>query len=179
MEAMNDFQVSINSDALDRSLADFQASLADESAALAAIADDLREMFARQFATEGAAGGTPWAPLAASTLRKRRGGGILVETGALRGSLVDEGAPGHVEESDGLQLLFGTDLPYAVFHQTGTRRMPARPILAIPDDRAKAWLGVIQSQFESEAPLLGKRELGGRELQGHAMACPYVMDETR
>ncbi len=161
---MNEFQVSLNSDALDRSLAEFQASLTDESVALKTIADDLREMFARQFASEGAAGGTPWAPLATSTLGKRRRGGILVATGALRGSLVEEGAPDHVEKSDGLQLLFGTDLPYAGFHQTGTRRMPARPILAITGDNIETWLGMMRADTESKIAILGARELGGRKL---------------
>ena len=111
-----------NFEQVDRGLARYQASLEDHSPALLAIADDLREMIAEQFATEGAAGGTPWAPLAPSTLRGHhaRRGGILNLTGALLGSLTEKGAPGHVEDSDGRELVFGTELPYATFHQTGT-----------------------------------------------------------
>lgn len=117
---------------VDRALENFQFSLADQSPALGEIADDLREMIAEQFATEGAAGGTPWAPLAASTLPKTRGTrmGILYSTGALYSSLVDAGAPGHVEELDGQQLLFGSTLPYALFHQTGAGMGFGQPQLA-------------------------------------------------
>jgi hypothetical protein len=116
------FEGSVNSTNLERALDNFQASLADNSAALEAVADDLRQMIAEQFATEGAAGGTPWAPLAPSTLRQsgRARVGILYATGALLGSLTDPGAPGHVEQLDAQSLLFGSDLPYAIYHQTGT-----------------------------------------------------------
>lgn len=116
------FEGSVNSADLERALDNFQASLADNSEALAAVADDLRQMIAEQFASEGAAGGTPWAPLAPSTLRHsgRARGGILCVTGALRGSLTDPGSPGHVEQLDEQSLLFGSDLPYAIYHQTGT-----------------------------------------------------------
>jgi phage gpG-like protein len=183
---MNDFQVSINSDALDRTLENFQASLADNSPGLVAVADDLREMIAQQFATEGAAGGTPWAPLAPSTLRKRRGLGILNSTGALLGSLVDVGAPGHVEETDGQQLLFGSELPYAVFHQTGAgiglgqlqlsgltrkskrsagpgrgRALPMRPLIVATEDRTAKWVELFRAQFDARVPVLGTAQLSG------------------
>jgi phage gpG-like protein len=160
---MNDFQVSINSDTLDQTLENFQASLADNSPALAAVADDLREMIAEQFATEGAASGTPWAPLAPSTLRKRRGGSILNATGALLSSLTDAGTPGHVEDIGGQQLLFGSSVPYAIFHQTGTRRMPARPIVALSADGTERWLGIVGDAIREKTVLLGTYELGGRK----------------
>jgi phage gpG-like protein len=116
------FIYSLNSQPVDKALENFELSLSDQSPALRNIADDLREMIAAQFATEGRAGGTPWAPLADTTLRKSRGSrsGILNLNGALRGSLVERAAPGHVEELDAQSLLFGSRLPYALFHQTGT-----------------------------------------------------------
>lgn len=163
---MNAFQVSMNSDSLDHALADFQSSLAGDSPALAAIADDLREILAEQFSTEGAAGGSPWAPLAPSTLRKAHAArvGILQVTGALAASLVDKDAPGHVEECDGEQLLFGTGLPYAVFHQEGTRRMPARPIVALAEESTARWLDAFRGGLEEKTTLLGASELGGKEI---------------
>jgi phage gpG-like protein len=119
---MINLSVSTNFDQIERTLATYQASLADNSEALATVADDLRAMIAEQFATEGASGGAPWVPLAPSTLRKARRtrAGILDSTGALLGSLIDPGAPGHVEVMSGQELLFGSALPYAIFHQTGT-----------------------------------------------------------
>ena len=159
------FEGSVNSENVDRALSNFQDSLADNSDALAAVADDLRQMMAEQFATEGAAGGTPWAPLAPSTLRKSRRtrSGILNLTGALLGSLTDPGAPGHVEQIDSGQLLFGSGLPYAGFHQTGTRRMPARPIVVLSGDATARWLEIVAGQIEEKAMLLGTQELGGRK----------------
>jgi phage gpG-like protein len=182
---MNAFQFSINSDAFNRALENFQASLADSSPALTAVADDLREMIAEQFATEGEAGGTPWAPLDDSTLGKKREGGILNVTGALLGSLTDAGAPGHVEEVDGQQLIFGSALPYATFHQTGAglglgqlqlggvtrkskrsagpgrgRALPMRPLVVINDERAASWVGIFRQRIEGANPVLGARALG-------------------
>lgn len=163
---MNAFQFSHNSDALERTLENFQSSLADNSPALAVVADDLREMIAEQFATEGAAGGTPWAPLAASTLKKKRETrrGILNVTGALLASLTEAGSPGHVEKVDGRQLLLGSALPYATFHQTGTRRMPARPIIALSGDRAEGRLAILGGAVVQKVVFLGERELGGKEI---------------
>lgn len=173
----------------DHALENFEASLADNSEALAAVADDLREMIAEQFATEGRAGGTPWAPLAPSTLRRSRRprSGILVSTGALLGSLRDLGAPGHVEEMSGQTLLFGSRLPYAIFHQTGTgsgfgklqsparsstrkgsplpkgtgrgRALPMRPMIVMTEARAEHWVDIVRSQIEAKALALGAKEL--------------------
>lgn len=180
---MMEFQGSIESDNLERALENFQASLADNSAALAAIADDLREMVGQQFATEGRAGGTPWAELAPSTLRRsrRRRAGILYSTGALLGSFGVLGAPGHVEELDRQSLLFGSRLPYALFHQTGTgigfgqtqlpvsrgrkpsgrgRALPMRPLIVMTEARAEQWVEIVRSHIEAKSLLLGAKELG-------------------
>lgn len=174
-----------NFDEVERRLSHFQASLADNSAALRAVADNLREMIAQQFSTQGAAGGTPWAPLAPSTLRKTRGprAGILYSTGALLGSLVDASAPGHVEETDGRELLFGSELPYAIFHQTGAgigfgqpqlptsprkehqragaarssrRALPMRPLIVVSDARAESWIEMVRAEIAAKSSLLGK-----------------------
>jgi phage gpG-like protein len=160
---MINLSYAMNSEDVLRNLSNFQDSLADNSDALAAVADDLRQMIAEQFATEGAAGGTPWAPLATSTLRKSRRArsGILNLTGALLGSLTDPGAPGHVEQTDSGQLLFGSTLPYAGFHQTGTRRMPARPIIVLSGDATARWLEIVRNSIEEKVALLGTWELGG------------------
>ncbi len=70
-------------------------------------------------------GGTPWAPNAPSTI-KRKGHGIqLFETGRLGSSLFGR-------TSDSIRdvyphgLTFGTGVPYSIFNQEGTRRIPQR-----------------------------------------------------
>jgi len=105
-----------NSQPADLALTAFQASLTGFEPALQEIAGDFREMVSEQFATQGLAGGTPWAPLAPATLRRKRGdAGILYNTGALFLSLTDPDGSGHVEESGGTSLDLGTQVPYAAF----------------------------------------------------------------
>ena len=172
------FTFDVNSEPVDRALETFELSIAGNSAALALIADDFREMVAEQFASEGAAGGTPWAALAPSTLRRRRAGSsALNSTGALLASLIDAGSAGHVEEADGKTLTIGSDLPYAMYHQTGTGRgfgqayvatgsglgrgMPMRPLLTLSDDRAGRWADIVGQSLTEKSLVLGGLELGG------------------
>ncbi len=168
---------SINSTAVDDSLNVLQAQLSDLSPAMGLIAEDMREMEAAQFSSAGAGGGTPWAALAPSTVKRKRGrGGILVDSGALLDSLTDPGSPEHVEAIDQLSLEFGTSLPYAGFQQTGAgwgfgegtlppapRRghgVPMRPLLVLTADREDKWVGFVARQIQS--PFLSGKELGAR-----------------
>lgn len=172
------FTFDLNSEPADQALESFESSLADNSAALQLIADDFREMIAEQFASEGAAGGTPWAALAPSTLRRRRAGSApLNSTGALLASLIDAGSGGHIEEADGQTLTIGSGLPYAGYQQTGTGRgfgqvdiasgrgqgrgLPMRPILMLADDRTQSWVNYFGQGLEQKAFVLGGNEMGG------------------
>jgi phage gpG-like protein len=101
------------------------------------IDESVSELYTQQFATEGQFGGARWAPLAARTLlaRTRRGhgrGGILRDTSRLWASLVKRGAPEGIRSVSRDQYERGTSVAYAVFHQLGTRRMPARKIAPDP-----------------------------------------------
>lgn len=61
--------------------------------------------------------------------------GILIRTGRLFSSMF-EGGGDHLEEfvtAGSGDVVVGTSVPYAVFHQFGTSRMPARPIFVPPD----------------------------------------------
>jgi len=175
---MIEFTFNFNPAPIDRALAAFQESLADYSPALRLIADDFREMISEQFASEGRAGGTPWAELAPSTLRRKPTGssGILYSTGALLRSLRDSGAPGHVEELEAESLTLGSRLPYAQYHQTGTGwgvgrtesasamrqgpGMPMRPLIVVSRQRSDVWAEMFQQALEGKALLLSARELG-------------------
>ena len=89
------------------------------SVAVPIIKGKLRDIFLQE--------GPGWAPLEESTLRTRRYEGlpILQQTGDLKSSLLDD----PVLQISRNELLFGTNNPYAPFHEHGTRRMPARPFL--------------------------------------------------
>lgn len=84
-----------------------------------------------QFASKGRRWRTPWRPLAPSTVRNKRREGFLadplVRTTRLRGELA--GRPLGVEHIEASAVDAGTDIPYARFHQRGTRRMPARKLV--------------------------------------------------
>lgn len=64
----------------------------------------------------------PWAPLAASTVRRKGHDKLLYDTGRLRDSIT----LGTVTDRT---ATVGTDAPYSIFHQMGTKRMDARPFI--------------------------------------------------
>lgn len=89
----------------------------------------LRPWLKKQFAKQGIGEHGKWPALspkyAAAKARKYPNAGILVATGKMRDELLSEGNEG--KETD-QTLEYGSSKPYAMFHQTGTKRMPARRI---------------------------------------------------
>lgn len=95
---------------------------------------DIAEYEAGMFAGEYDSSLTSWAPLAASTIKRKKHDRILIDTGALRESLVHVGGSGNIAAAAERGLVFGTDVEYAHFLQDGTSRMPARPPVGISDE---------------------------------------------
>jgi len=97
-----------------------------------AIKASAKENFAGGHGPDGEA----WAPLARPRKRTKGMGKAkgaekdkpLRDTGLLMASLTAAG-PGHVERLTRAELLQGTNLGYARYHQYGTRHIPARPFL--------------------------------------------------
>jgi phage gpG-like protein len=98
--------------------------------AFEAIADTLRGYEKRLFDSEGASGGRPWEPLAASTVEHKAKAGldprILHATHRLRRSLTDKGAAGHLEHATNASLIFGSYVPYGRYHAHGSGSLPKR-----------------------------------------------------
>lgn len=95
-----------------------------------------REVFARRGSYDGLQG---WANLRKSywirKAKKYPGAGILVRTGTLMRSLTGQGE-GSIAIVEPKQLIFGTSVPYAIYHQFGYKArdgsfVPARPPLRI------------------------------------------------
>jgi len=107
----------------------------------------MRRMLARGeqevWSTQGSAIGFHWATPAEAD--RKSDPQLLVATGALRASLTNEGAG---ELAGELELRFGTDVPYARFHQHGTSRMPARPIMGMPPDVDHGVTGLLAQLIE-------------------------------
>ena len=99
------------------------------------LEDDHHDYFGRKVSPHG----EPWAKLAASTIKRKGHGSILIDTTALAKSLTQRGGSGAIRDqfSSGnmVGLVFGTSVPYAHWHMTGTYTMPARPEVGVTDDR--------------------------------------------
>lgn len=78
------------------------------------------------------ASGPGWAPLTASTVKRKGHARILRDTDALYGSF-SKGALDNVFRVTPLTAEFGTSDMKAQFHQFGTARMPKRTVIEITD----------------------------------------------
>jgi len=78
-------------------------------------------------AEEATPGGAAWPDLAASTWRQKRGGRKLWETGTLARSFTARPPMGSSVE------VASEGVPYAIYHHTGTRKMPQRRSLPLPN----------------------------------------------
>lgn len=102
--------------------------------------DSLMPLFYRfereAFDSEGASSGSgQWAELSPRYARLKArtypGRPILEATGSLRRSLTTATGRGARVFLTEQEVSIGTEIPYAGYHQTGTRRMPARPPVAL------------------------------------------------
>jgi len=103
-----------------------RAQNADYESTLQPFLETLEKTHAEQFRGQQDSSGSAWAPLAPSTIAAKGHNRILYETGALEESLTSGGGDAIREVFD-RGLVFGTSTEYAIFHQEGTSRMPARP----------------------------------------------------
>jgi len=85
----------------------------------------LQQEEARQFSQQADAAGRAWPKLSPVTIARKGHDRILVETGRLRASLESQNGDS-VRATSHRGLLFGTAVPYSIFHQTGGRRLPQR-----------------------------------------------------
>lgn len=123
-----------------RELLRFSQRVDDMSPAFEAVADEFLRLEHAQFATEGGYASGGWRPLAPSTVarkaRLRLDPRILHATLRLRRSLTERG-PDHVRRIGPSELFVGSRVPYGVYHQHGTHRMPRRrPVEFTERDKA-------------------------------------------
>lgn len=101
---------------------------------------DLEEAWRDNFAKLGGGAGG-WAPLDAQYGSWKSvhfpGAPPMIRTGRLFRSLSDlRGEPNEIRKNS---ATFGTNIKYASFHQTGTSKMPRRPVVFEPFDFARKW----------------------------------------
>ena len=109
--------------------------------------------------TNFAVGGRPpWQQLAIGTLENRRlsstSATILVDTGHLRKKATQVNM--WVVGRDELRpLAFGPLVSYGIFHQSGTRHMPARPFVVLQDDDVSEIVRIFDEWITSEINRIG------------------------
>jgi phage gpG-like protein len=122
---------------MDRGIARFADGVADYRPIWSVIGDDFRAQIARQFASEGTEGGEHWKELSPEYAKWKeahfQGKPILERTGDLLRSLTVEGDPNAVFIGERKTLAMGSRIPYAVYHQKGRKKMPARPEIQLTE----------------------------------------------
>lgn len=140
-------RIDVNDRAVTEGLRELQRIAGDLRPALAEIGATLESRIHQRFDLKEAPEGTPWpdwSPVTAARRAAEGRGSLLEHTRRMRDSL------SYLVESDAVLVGFGR--PYAVYHETGTRRMPRRGLLATeqgelaPDDR-DAILDVIEDHL--------------------------------
>ena len=100
------------------------------------VFQELQEAHRDNFRTGGAASGFPWKPLepqyASWKIENYGANGVLVRTGDLRSSLTMNSGRGAVRDMGARTAEFGTKIPSAQFHQSGTSNMAQRKPLFLP-----------------------------------------------
>lgn len=139
---------------------EFAGRVDDLSVPLTQVGDNLRSRIAGQFSTEGAGGYTgAWAPLspAYGAWKERHSPGtpILVglrptrkgsrehptkpESYAPSGQMRDQVLDPAATEIFPMRLMYAPTSDIAGYHQTGTSRMPARPIVSLYPSDIHVW----------------------------------------
>lgn len=153
IDVMGDVQLS-------RGFSRFAEDVKDLSEPFREIVRQFKGIEQKQFNTEGGYGSGGWKPLAPSTVEHKEREGfsakILVRTGLLMESLTGE-SPWTIAEVRPLELRLGTKLEYALLHQKGTSRMPARPVIDLTEKDKMDFMKTIQRYLVKNM----KKEFGG------------------
>jgi phage gpG-like protein len=99
----------------------FMEGIRNWSPAFELVADDVLEPYVKQaFTSEGASEGAPWQELAPSTVARRGSAHPILRVSGLLMESFEKRAPEHHEEIGPRKLVWGSDVPYALFHEFGT-----------------------------------------------------------
>lgn len=114
----------VGADALLAQISAAAAKLERPRELMEAIGAQLQDNVERRFHSKQDASGAAWAPISPATAalyqRKSVGGTLLERAGHMRNALT------HNSTDDSVEVGFGVDAPYAIYHVTGTKKMPRR-----------------------------------------------------
>lgn len=91
---------------------------------------------------------------------------ILVRTGNLRRSMTEEGAPGNINIIGKTGAVFGTSVPYGIYHDSDSPRtkIPRRNFSEASERRKKIWVDQIEKDIRHNF------EVNGIKVEGAIMA---------
>lgn len=129
-----------------RELMRVKAHLEHPQEAFGAFADQLVRWNRENFESEGAAVGHRWSPLSPAYAEWKAvhfpGRPILVRTGRLKKSLTAR--PMGIEHITSEYVELGTDVPYAQYHQRGSRRLPQRKPVHLNEQMKRDLMKLLQ-----------------------------------
>lgn len=117
---------------VDRLVEDIKGTDYDKT--LARAARDLRVLHKQYWDADTDPGGEKWAALKPSTIQRKGHDTILIDTEDLYQSVARKTEDSILEQTSGANewsLVFGTKVEYGTYHQTGTKKMPARKFIGI------------------------------------------------
>lgn len=148
---------------IDFAIAGLVSKISDWTALWPQVTDLIESRIQRpQFASRGARGSGIWAGYKHTYSSGKTEGepASLRETDRLYDSLV--GRTGDtIEEYEPLKMRFGSSVEYATFHQTGTRKMAARPIFDFQPEDNRQIASMLTATARNYARKLGFGTPGG------------------
>jgi len=146
---------------MDRGIARFADGVADYRPIWPVIEDDFYAQVQDQFKTEGEEGGERWQELSPAYAKIKEelypGKPILERTGDLMRSLTSPNDENAVRIDGRKSLTLGSRVPYGIYHQTGTRKMPARPEVQLPEAFKRSVMHHVQTYLVQIASQSGFR----------------------
>ena len=122
---------------MDRGIARFADGVTDYRPIWPVIEDDFYAQEKAQFASEGSEAGNKWQELTPEYEKWKAahfpGKQILQRTGDLEKSMTSPTDPNAVLIEERKTLTLGSRVSYAIYHQRGTRKMPARPEIELTE----------------------------------------------
>lgn len=133
----------------------FVSDLTDLSPAFDQMAEEFYDWEEQAFDSAGASAGAGWRPLspryASWKAKNYPGRGVLERELNLRRSLTGPSGPRAVHSIGSRRMEIGTEVPYAVFHQEGTGRMPARPVIRLTEANKMRWTRILHRHLVKSA----------------------------
>jgi phage virion morphogenesis protein len=158
---MPEIRIEMKDEAVKAALIGLSRKFSDLSPVMKIIGEYMVRSTENRFNRQGPApDGSPWKPLAASTLKRKKHPKILTESGALRGDIHY-----HLLGTRGVAIGTSGRIPYAAIHQLGGTIAH------------KAWIGVLA--FKKKGGFMSRSDAGKRKTAIRVAFAHYGEGQTK